>query len=319
MTKESDEFEQEITRIHELIESQSAEVRWNEKVVDLDTGYLRQIDFTIRYGQRLTIGECRLRKRPAGVEWIEQLLQKKESVGADEIIAVSNSGFANTAQTKGEKRGVHLRDLKELTDNEILDWGKSVTLKFSYFEFVSLQFSLIFPETLSHLIPSPLTSKCLPLRQRVGTIEKVFTKNDIDFKKFEGEKIHVTGSVKNPKLRVNNVAISEIGLDGLGFCRRGEIPVSIVAAYDKPKVSALKRTVFIQSSSTGETEIIKSGNRASVVVDLSEIGMPPNSYLYTWELDMRELTRVKLTNPIGLESLFSKYGEMEFELTTSHC
>jgi hypothetical protein len=72
MTKESEEFEHRIHRIHELMEGSGAEVTWNDRHPDPDNpSQPRQIDITIKRGGSLTIVECRLHKQRQDVKWIE--------------------------------------------------------------------------------------------------------------------------------------------------------------------------------------------------------------------------------------------------------
>ena len=63
MSKKSDEFEFMIARIHEILESENANVEWNDKVPDPDNpSQLRQIDVSVRNGRMFNIIECRDRK-----------------------------------------------------------------------------------------------------------------------------------------------------------------------------------------------------------------------------------------------------------------
>lgn len=111
MTKESDDFEKQITRIHELLEGSNAAVTWNEKIPDPDNpSQPRQIDFTIKNSDSFTIGECRFRKQPEDVKWIEELIGRKISLKADGVIAVSASGFTQGAIKKASAHGVVLRN-----------------------------------------------------------------------------------------------------------------------------------------------------------------------------------------------------------------
>ena len=120
MNKKSVTFEQEIHRLHELLDGSGAEVVWNDRVPDPDNPRQpRQIDITIRREGALTIVECRLHKNRQGVKWIEELIGRRSSLRAAAAIAVSASGFTRGAIRKAKSFGIFLRDLKELTDQEI--------------------------------------------------------------------------------------------------------------------------------------------------------------------------------------------------------
>jgi Restriction endonuclease len=91
-------FEQEISRIHELLEGDDAEVTWNDRIIDPDNPErLRQIDITVKKQRRLTIVECRIHKNRQDVKWIEEMIGRRESLRADNAIAVSAAGFTKGA------------------------------------------------------------------------------------------------------------------------------------------------------------------------------------------------------------------------------
>jgi hypothetical protein len=94
--KKSKAFEQQIHRIHELLDGSGAEVVWNDHIPDPDNpSQPRQIDVTIRRDGKLTHVECRQHHTRQDVQWIEELIGRRTSLGADSIIAVSSSGFTS--------------------------------------------------------------------------------------------------------------------------------------------------------------------------------------------------------------------------------
>ena len=99
MEKPSILFERQIERIHQLLEEDPSRVTWNDHIVDPDNpNQLRQIDITIeRAGKKVHV-ECRVHKEPQDVKWIEELIGRRLSLHADEIIAVSSSGFTDGAK-----------------------------------------------------------------------------------------------------------------------------------------------------------------------------------------------------------------------------
>ena len=118
-------FEHRIHQIHELVETFDAEVTWNERIPDPDNpNRKRQIDIAVRRGQHLTLIECRLHRGRQDVKWIEELIGRRQSLGADAVIAVSSSGFTNGALAKAKRYEVITRELRELTDEEVRSWGR---------------------------------------------------------------------------------------------------------------------------------------------------------------------------------------------------
>jgi hypothetical protein len=64
-------------------------VTWNDHLPDPDNPFqARQIDISIRKDRRLTIVECRHHKCRQDVQWVEELLGRRMSLGADALIAV---------------------------------------------------------------------------------------------------------------------------------------------------------------------------------------------------------------------------------------
>jgi hypothetical protein len=135
MSAQSDAFEKQITRIVELIESSEAEVVWNKRTPDPDTGQLRQIDITITKHGKITHVECRKRASKQDVMWIEELVGRKDSLGADKMIAVSASGFTKPAIIKAKAKGIFLRDLQALTEEEIQNWANTSTIRIGLYAY----------------------------------------------------------------------------------------------------------------------------------------------------------------------------------------
>jgi hypothetical protein len=118
------EFESFIERIERVLAPTGASVRRNARIKDIDTGELRDIDVWIvketSNGTKRTMVECRDRSKRQDVMWIEQLMGKRISVGADEVLAVTKKPISDPARVKAEKRGIQTRCVRELGDDEIL-------------------------------------------------------------------------------------------------------------------------------------------------------------------------------------------------------
>src|SRR5262249_35753777 len=91
---------------------------------DLVTNRLREVDASIRVPDgdttRLITVECRDHKKGRQDDrWIEQLITKREKIGAWLTIAVSSSGFSDSAIATAHAYGVELRKFDEISDAEI--------------------------------------------------------------------------------------------------------------------------------------------------------------------------------------------------------
>ncbi len=110
----------------EALKLPNATVKSPEFVKDRDTGTLREVDISIRYcsnDQDFFIAlECRDRGNIQDITWVEQLISKRNSIGADVLIAVTSSSFSTPAKIKAFKNGVVLREFKKFTVNEVKKW-----------------------------------------------------------------------------------------------------------------------------------------------------------------------------------------------------
>src|SRR5580693_4741740 len=143
--KKSKALERQVHRIHELLECSHDDVTWDDHIPDPDNPtQLRQIDVTIRKNGTLTIIECRLSQTRQNVKWIEELIGRRQSLGADAVIAVSSSGFTEGALRKAKPYGVLLRDLRELNEDDVAAWGRQVGLTLYFYQYSDLELTLCF-------------------------------------------------------------------------------------------------------------------------------------------------------------------------------
>src|SRR5260221_12912264 len=99
-------LERQVSRIHELLERSCDVVTWDDHIPDPDNPrQRRQVDITVRRDGKLTIVECRLSRRRQNVKWIEELIGRRQSLGAQAIIAVASAGFTSGAQEQAARYG----------------------------------------------------------------------------------------------------------------------------------------------------------------------------------------------------------------------
>lgn len=118
-------FEEIAGRIEAHLTPTGAVVKLNDHLPDKKTGHLREVDASIRYRvgsvEILITLECRHRRDPQDVTWIEQLAKKRENIGANATIAVASEGFFKTAGIAAAFENVYPRTLEEL-EADGLDW-----------------------------------------------------------------------------------------------------------------------------------------------------------------------------------------------------
>lgn len=111
-------------------------VRSPDFIKDRDTGERREVDVGIHIprngGATFIAIECRDRKAAQHVEWIEQLICKKQSIGADVLVAISSSRFYQSARIKALKHGVILACMNAKLPEDIGELAKSFFITFQF-------------------------------------------------------------------------------------------------------------------------------------------------------------------------------------------
>ncbi len=129
------ELELLVARIKEL-QLPDARVSSPEIVRDQDTGQEREVDVGVRVqrhsGPIFIALECRDRAATQDVQWVEQLIAKKESVRADVLVGVSSSGFSEPARVKALKRGVLLAQMTDRLPDDIAALTNAVFITLTY-------------------------------------------------------------------------------------------------------------------------------------------------------------------------------------------
>ncbi len=122
----SREFERLVARIEAAVAPLGATVTSPDKLRDRVTGRQREIDVTIRYKigttDILIVIECRAHHRGQDVTWIEQLVTRSGSIGADRLIAVSESPFSEPAKMLAKAHNIETRTVSHATEKDIINW-----------------------------------------------------------------------------------------------------------------------------------------------------------------------------------------------------
>lgn len=146
MSKQSDEFEQLIAEIYTLLNTSGSIITWNDSIKDPDNpSQTRQVDITLRTGDKITHIECRIHQSKQDVKWIEELHGRRMSLNADYMIGVSSSGFTEGAIKKAARFGILLKDMRQLSKEDILSWTQAAQVKMTYVVFDKANFNFSFP------------------------------------------------------------------------------------------------------------------------------------------------------------------------------
>ncbi|MFY9825032.1 MAG: restriction endonuclease [Thermoanaerobaculia bacterium] len=120
------DFEGLVALIEEQAAPRGAAVKAPDRIRDMVTGHLREVDASIRFSagttEILVTVECRKRSRKGDDTWIEQLATKKQRIGASKTIAVSSAGFTKSALRSARHHGIELRKLSEIRLEDVESW-----------------------------------------------------------------------------------------------------------------------------------------------------------------------------------------------------
>jgi hypothetical protein len=281
MSKQSEEFEVMISRIHELLEGEAGIVEWNERIPDPDNpAQHRQIDVTIRKGNIFNIIECRLHRSKQDVKWIEELIGRRLSLNADAVIAVSSSGFTKGAIKKANMHGIILKDLISLTDTDILNWSKGINLQLLFYRYSKFRIELAFDdEDLNGIDINNLQND---LQNHIGfrtlftahldEIEKLTSLSEMS-KKQKPFNFSVNFTIED--FILDKRKVQSITTEGTLHLEIIELTIPECLAYGAPSESSADRNIYIQKYNLGETSVIHHGENIAISLDLSKLKTPP--------------------------------------------
>lgn len=293
--KPSEKFEQQVRRIHELLEQAGSEITWNDHLPDPDNpSQPRQIDVTIRRDGKLTLVECRVHREKQDVQWIEELIGRRLSFRADAVIAVSASGFTRGAIFKASAFGIILRDFSTLTQEEIAAWGHLTRVSLTFHEFRDVVLTFRFsPDQLFDLNADQVEES---LRMEPGQLYEVF---DLLAKQVEeanpprGMACVLDAELGKEGLRIANRPVMRVEFHGSILRRETAVRIPSVVAYDAPSVQAADRGAFVERVDLGDFEITSSSNDVFALVDLSAIEAPIDAKLYSVNLEFDRVVRIR--------------------------
>jgi hypothetical protein len=319
----SDLFEQRIHRICELLEGPEAEVTWDDRISDPDQpSRSRQIDVTVKRDGRVTLIECRLHGRPQNVKWIEELIGRRQSLGADTVVAVSASGFTKGAIAKAKRHLVSVRDLRELSDEEVREWGRSVALTLYFLAYSGVVVTLTFStESLKRIDMAELHDEF--------TRRHLFTSMFNASAKLVGQTLISASKDENLILtfgfRLELDSLALCGEPVLDFAVKGKAKLvsrqlsARVLGYGAPSQEALRRDAIVEHCPLGETAIVHDGYRISTHLDLSALQLPPlHQFRYAKVVGQGETLDHEVFSVSGPDALQVRHGMIDMELV-SYC
>lgn len=280
MSEKSDEFERMITRVHELLEGQEADVKWDEKIPDPDNPKQpRQIDVLIRKGNLLNLVECRIHKEKQNVKWIEELIGRRISLNADAVIAVSASGFTSGAIKKAARYGIILNDLLSLSKEEIESWSRAIEVSIFFYRFDEFEISIFFDlKDFSDLDPEVVADELKNyhgLRAIFNAPLEFIDSQKLIVKENRNNKVNFAVIFKIDGFLLQGREVKEIEVKGKAALETVVLNVPMTLAYGKPRSNAEDRNVYIQRFDLGQTSVVHHNGNISISLDLSKLEVPP--------------------------------------------
>jgi len=127
MTKQTNAFQKAIYYIHQKLEDSNVKISESAELCELNIKKTikREIDVLIEKQlndniYRIAI-ECRDRSSKDDITWIDGLIGKYKNLPVNKIIAISHSGFSESAELKAEEEKIELRKTEEIYS---LNWEK---------------------------------------------------------------------------------------------------------------------------------------------------------------------------------------------------
>ena len=313
--KPSEAFEQQIHQIHELLERFEAEVTWNDHIIDPDQQTRRrQIDITIRRGDHLTCIECRLHRSRQDVQWIEELIGRRQSLKANEVIAVSSSGFTSGAVAKASSYGITTRDLRELTDDEVQNWGRSIALTLYFLAYSDIHLTIAFHAAgLQRLQMDGLKAELAkhPALGRVfDAAAELVGERLIPAVEHQGLTATFGGRLVLDDFRLCGESVLDVQIEGKARLVLQEFHAPTVSSYGSPIEPQANREAIIERFPLGETSIVHDHHRISTFIDLSCVKMPPlHQFRYARVLSPNEVEHEVLSFS-GIDKLCVQAGRI---------
>ena len=295
---------------------------WNDHVPDPDNpAQPRQIDIAIRRDGRLTLVECRLHRNRQGVKWVEELVGRRASLQASEVIAVSNAGFTKGAIRKARRFGVVLRDLDALTDSEISAWGRTHKVFLYFYTFDELDVTLTLDKLEITAVEAQAIADAFRTSQDTAAICNAVV-DKIDERQLLPKQILdlpqlFDYNLERPNFQLAGAAVSLIKAAGSVRLIEREIDCQAIRAYGAPETKGPSREVLVEQFVLGETGVVQHAEAASFLIDVTTLQMPPLSQLRFVRLKGDVETNMASFEILGIEKLLISSGPIKLSLVAA--
>ena len=322
MSEKSNQFEQMIGRIHELVENQDADVKWNEKIPDPDNPKQpRQVDILIRKGNLLNLVECRIHNKKQNVKWIEELIGRRQSLNAHTVIAVSASGFTSGAINKAVKYGIIINDLLGLTKDEINSWSRAIAISLFFYKFEKFEITLFFDKKDIADLNNEIVEKELinyyGLQSILNAAYDLIDSQKLIVKENKNKKVNFRVNGKIDGFLIQGKEVKEIEFLGKVSLEQIDLNVPITLAYGIPQSKVEARDVYIQNFNLGQTSIMHNKGNVCICLDLSKLEAPEFWQFRYTKTNGEHENYYKSFEIIEAEKVKMKLGKFKINLSVS--
>lgn len=244
--------------------------------------------------------ESTAHKEPQNTKWIEELIGRRISLQADMIIAASDSGFTEGAILKAKKYGIVLRDLRQLSEAEIQEWGKKSKLRLIYYTFKNIGFGLLFNNHQDVMLVEAVNE----LKEKSEFIDALF--NTLKYFLNQQSDFNYPLCIFY-NLEAHNMILCGKKLEGIKIRAEVhnfevEINIPVISIYGYPN-GIFNRSVVIEKDHNYELEIIKSNHLVSLTLNLSKLPQAPANSVIAGiiKFDFGQPTTVPKFNLIGTQ------------------
>lgn len=320
--RDSTAFEQQVHRIYELLEGPGENVTWNDHIPDPDNPtQARQIDITVRRGGKLTLIECRDHQARQDVQWIEELIGCRASLRADATIAVSSSGFTAGALSKAKSYGIIPRDLHELTDREVKEWGQQTSLTLYFYQYSDLELSLCFEhESIPKLNMDTISSEIASypgIQSLFNAAAKQLENLELLNGKNQGRTVNFRLRIQLDGFQLSGEPVLEVDFRGKTALVSKDVVSPGVFVYGNPEDEPVQREVKLEKFSLGKTSIIHEGDRVSIFLDVSQLEVPPFCQFRFFRVAGYDEVWHEAVELVGLDKLWVRGGRMKVRICST--
>jgi hypothetical protein len=269
---------------------------------------------TIRRGDHLTLLECRDHEHPQDVQWIEELIGRRQSLVAQAVMAVSSSGFTKGALAKAAKHGVAVRDFRSLTDAEVQAWGGSVSLTLYFYQYSAPELVLGFskcsvPDADASTILGELAAKGR-LQALFNAVAKVLGPQLGPRPEHEGRSVRFDVGIDPEELCLFGQPVIWMRFRGTARLLRQDTTAPIVAAYSGPGADTGAPLAIVERFDVGETSIVHDGARIGLFLDISTVVLPPLCQFRFACVHTEEEVEHESFSFVGIEKLSVRAGKI---------